>query len=187
MNELIPEQFPRIEGERVRLRAIVPSDAAAVLSLYGDKDANRFGYSPKMDSLEDALELIADIHELARKRTLFHCGVADRATDELIGHTTLFNIAAEHRRGEIGYSMHRRRWRQGLATEAVRLFVGYAFEQCGLRRLEADADPRNTASLRLLEKLGFQREGYLRERWELAGEIQDGVLFGLLKRDFVSP
>jgi RimJ/RimL family protein N-acetyltransferase len=44
-------------------------------------------------------------------------------------------------------------------------------------------DPRNVGSLRVLEKLGFRREGYLRERWELAGEIQDSVVFGLLRHE----
>lgn len=184
VSELFAEGFPRIEGARVRLRAIVAEDAAAILRLYGDREANRYGYSPKMESLDDAAELIADIHDLARKGTLFHFGVADSGTDAIVGHATLFHIVEEHHRGEIGYSMHRALWGRGLATEAVRLLVGFAFERGGLRRLEADADPRNVGSLRVLEKVGFRREGYLRERWELAGELQDAVVFGLLRREY---
>ena len=53
-----------------------------------------------------------------------------------------------------------------------------------LRRLEADVDPRNAASIRTLERLGFQREGFLRERWHVNGEIQDAIFYGLLRRDW---
>jgi ribosomal-protein-alanine N-acetyltransferase len=53
-----------------------------------------------------------------------------------------------------------------------------------LRRLEADTDPRNAPSIRALERLGFVREGLLRERWVVAGEVSDSALLGLLRRDW---
>jgi RimJ/RimL family protein N-acetyltransferase len=53
-----------------------------------------------------------------------------------------------------------------------------------LRRLEADVDPRNENSMRILEKLGFQREGLLRERWNVGDEIQDTAFLGLLAREW---
>ena len=61
----------------------------------------------------------------------------------------------------------------------------FAFEELGLRRIEADVDPRNEASIRLLERLGFQREGYLRERWLVDQEINDTVFYGLLRREWL--
>ena len=57
--------------------------------------------------------------------------------------------------------------------------LNYAFETLEFHRIEADVDPRNAASIRTLERLGFQREGYLRERWQVNGEIQDSLLYGL--------
>jgi RimJ/RimL family protein N-acetyltransferase len=54
-----------------------------------------------------------------------------------------------------------------------------------LRRLEADVDPRNAGSIRTLERLGFQREGFLRERWHVNGEIQDAIFYGLLRREWL--
>ena len=64
------------------------------------------------------------------------------------------------------------------------LFTIYAFEVLDLHRIEADVDPRNAASIRTLERLGFQREGYLRERWQVNGEIQDALFYGLLRPDW---
>ncbi|MGH8430561.1 MAG: GNAT family N-acetyltransferase, partial [Solimonas sp.] len=61
----------------------------------------------------------------------------------------------------------------------------FAFGTPNLRRLEADVDPRNANSLRILGKLGFRREGLLRERWNVGGEIQDTVFLGLLARDWM--
>jgi RimJ/RimL family protein N-acetyltransferase len=67
--------------------------------------------------------------------------------------------------------------------EVLPVIVLFAFEVLGLHRLVADVDPRNTPSVRLLEWLGFQREGYLREHYFQSGEIQDAVLYGLLERE----
>jgi ribosomal-protein-alanine N-acetyltransferase len=63
----------------------------------------------------------------------------------------------------------------------VRLALRHAFEELGLRRIEADTDPRNSGSCRLLERLGFVREGLLRERWLIDGELQDTAIYGLLR------
>lgn len=176
--------LPHVEGTSLRLRALVAADADAVFELYRDREANRFGYSPEMSTPADAARLIDEISALAERRTLFHWGVARRSDDRVIGHATVFNVHVASRRAEIGYSIRRADWGRGLGTEAVATLLRFAFEQSGFRRIEADVDPRNVGSLRVLEKLGFVREGHMRERWELGGEIQDAIVFGLLRREF---
>jgi ribosomal-protein-alanine N-acetyltransferase len=64
------------------------------------------------------------------------------------------------------------------------MVLSLAFGALQLRRIEADIDPRNEASCRLIERVGFQREGLLRERWQVDGETQDSALYGLLARDW---
>jgi RimJ/RimL family protein N-acetyltransferase len=68
--------------------------------------------------------------------------------------------------------------------EALQEVLRYAFETLDLNRLEADIDPRNLASARTLERLGFQKEGHLRERWIVSGEVSDTWLYGLLRREW---
>jgi RimJ/RimL family protein N-acetyltransferase len=68
--------------------------------------------------------------------------------------------------------------------EALRALLNYGFSQLKLNRVEADIDPRNEASARSLERLGFSKEGYLRERWIVGEEISDSALYGLLHRDW---
>jgi RimJ/RimL family protein N-acetyltransferase len=176
--------LPTLERGRLRLRPFAPRDIADVYALYADRDAVRYGYAPPMRDLDDAARVIQQTLDCARERTLFHFGVAEREPDRIIGHATLFKWDGEQRRIEIGYSIRRDLWGRGLGAEAAALLIDFAFERLGVRRIEADTDPRNLASMRVLEKLGFVREGYARERWEIDGEIQDAVCFGLLRREW---
>jgi len=176
--------LPTLDGPTLRLRALRPDDATDVFDLYRDKEANRFGYQPKMDSVDDAIALVAQIAALAETGSILHFGAAQRSDDRVIGHATLFAFQPKGARAEVGYSVHRDLWGKGVGTEILRVLVRHAFVDRGLRRLEADIDPRNVGSLRVLERNGFVREGYLRERWEIGGEIQDAVIFGLLRREW---
>ncbi|MFO0553330.1 MAG: GNAT family N-acetyltransferase [Polyangiaceae bacterium] len=178
------ELHPAFANDRVALRPFVEDDAPDVFALYADREAVRFGFSPKMDDEHDAHRLIEETHRLARERTLFHFGVVERGRDRIVGHGTLFAFHEPSARAEVGYSVLRARWGEGLGTATVDALARLAFEGAELRRLEADVDPRNVASLRVLAKVGFEREGFARERWILNGEVQDSVLFGLLRRSW---
>jgi [ribosomal protein S5]-alanine N-acetyltransferase len=68
--------------------------------------------------------------------------------------------------------------------EALKALLEFAFEKMNLHRVEADIDPRNTASRKVAERLGFQKEGHLRERWIVGDEIQDTLFYGLLESDW---
>ena len=106
--------------------------------------------------------------------------------DEVIGTVTLASLDGVNKRAEIGFMLDRALWRRGYMSEALRALLDYAFGTLGLERMEADVDPRNEASLGLLERLGFVREGYLRERWRVGGGVQDTVMLGLLKREWLA-
>ena len=69
-------------------------------------------------------------------------------------------------------------------TEALTAFLGYGFGELDLNRIEADTDPRNLAATSVLEKLGFVREGLLRERWITDGQKSDSAMYGLLRSDW---
>ena len=86
-------------------------------------------------------------------------------------------------RAEIGYWLARPCWGRGVATAAVRELSAYAFEELGLRRLVAQVYPWNQASVRVLEKCGFRREGYLRAHVLKDGEPVDVLAYGLLAEE----
>lgn len=68
--------------------------------------------------------------------------------------------------------------------EALQALLEFGFGELDLNRIEADIDPRNSASARTLERLGFTKEGYLRERWIVGDEVSDTAIYGLLRREW---
>jgi RimJ/RimL family protein N-acetyltransferase len=110
--------------------------------------------------------------------------VCSLETGRVFGTCTLFSVSVDHRRAEIGFAVAREDWGRGLASEAVEILLGFAFSILGLHRVEADTDPQNVRSLLLLERQGFKREGYARERWHHLGRVHDAVLLGLLAREW---
>jgi ribosomal-protein-alanine N-acetyltransferase len=106
--------------------------------------------------------------------------ITTRDDDGVIGTCTLFRIDPRHRHAEIGYALRSDHWGQGLAHEAVNLMLDWAFRRFDLQRVEADIDPRNEGSRRLLLRLGFASEGVLRQRFFVGDVVTDSEMFGLL-------
>ena len=176
------EQLPTLPTERLVLRAVTENDASALFAIFSDDAVMRYWSRPPMTSIEDARALVTEIEAHWRSRTLFQWGVTERMGGSLIGTCTIYGWNRTHARAELGYALRKDRWGRGLATEAVRAVLDFAFGPMGLHRVGADTDPRNEASARLLERLGFQREGMQRETYHHLGEWADSALWGLLSR-----
>ena len=176
--------LPTINTRRLSLRPIRTEDVDDFYAVYSDPEVMRYWSTPPLPDREAASKLISEIHEGFERHELLKWGITLRATDKLIGSVTIFHPDFTHRRTEIGYALGRAHWRKGYMLETLNAVLQYAFTELNLHRIEADVDPRNEASVRTLERLGFQREGYLRERWHVNGEIQDALFYGLLKPDW---
>jgi RimJ/RimL family protein N-acetyltransferase len=176
--------LPLLVGGAVRLRELVAADAANVFAIFSSPDVTRYWSSGPMSDQAQAEALIADIGDLARRGTLLQWGVTIDDSDHVAGTCTLAHVDLAQGRAEVGFALHPRYWGRGLMSAALRILIGHAFGTLAMRRLEADVDPRNLRSLRTLEALGFCREGLLRERWLVNGEIQDSVLLGLLRTEW---
>lgn len=178
------EKLPTIDTARLRLRWITPADVPALASIFGDPAVCRFLLRPPLRDLAAAADLQEEITRLFVERSLFQWGLVERDSDVVVGTCTLAWLSAEHARAELGFVLAQEKWGRGYMSEALPALVRFAFDTLGLHRLEADADPRNDRSIKLLQRLGFQREGYQRERYNVNGELQDAVLFGLLRPDW---
>lgn len=179
--------LPVITAERVFLRWISEADVDSLYEVFSDPQVMRYWSSAAYTDREQAVKLQREIADSNEKETMLKWGLALRDSNRVIGTATLFNLSLDNGRAEIGYAMGRAHWGNGYMHEALQALVKHAFEVMKLRRLEADVDPRNAASIRTLERLGFQREGYLRERWHVNGEIQDALFYGLLHREWLKP
>jgi ribosomal-protein-alanine N-acetyltransferase len=169
---------------RLLLRPMRPGDAAALLEIHGDAQVARYLSRPRWTSIDEARARIArDIAEIESGGSL-RLGIERAEDGRLIGECTLFSFHEASRRAEIGYSMATHAWGHGYMHEALSALLDLGFGALSLNRVEADIDPRNTASARSLERLGFTKEGHLRERWIVAGEVSDSWLYGLLASDW---
>jgi RimJ/RimL family protein N-acetyltransferase len=177
------DRLPTIPTPRLELRWLEARDVPALFEIFGDPETVKYWSRPPLANLEEAQAFLDEIHGHFAAGDLYQWGVARREDDRIIGTCTLFAITLPHKRAELGFAIARSQWGKGYASEAAGAIVRYAFDAMGLHRLEADVDPRNPASIRTLERLGFQREGYARERYHLGGEIQDAVLYGLLRSE----
>lgn len=178
--------FPTLEGQRVRLRGPRDEDTDAVFALFSDPQVMRYWSRSAMTEASEAAGLIVDIGERFEQREMINWVIAGRRDDDVIGSCTLFQFSPRHRRAELGYALRSDQWGRGLAQEAVALALDWGFRTLGLHRIEADIDPRNTGSRKLLDTLGFRSEGVLRERFFVGGQATDSELFGLLAPDWRS-
>lgn len=178
------ESLPTIDAPRISLRWISEDDVDALYTVFSDPEVMRYWSTPPLADRNGALDLLNEIHDGFKRRTLLKWGIARKTDNALIGTTTLFNLDFNNRRAELGYGLGRAHWGNGYMQEALKALLAYAFDELAFRRIEADVDPRNIASIRTVERLGFQREGYLRERWQVNGEIQDTLFYGLLRPDW---
>ena len=176
--------LPIITTPRVVLRWISEDDIDSLYEIFSSPQVMRYWSSAPLSDREAAADLQREIAEGNESETMLKWGLALRDSDTVIGTTTLFNLSLDNGRAELGYAMAHAHWGKGYMNEALTALVSHAFEVMELHRLEADVDPRNAASIRTLERLGFQREGFLRERWHVNGEIQDAFFYGLLRREW---
>lgn len=178
------QSLPVITTPRLLLRWISEDDVDALFEIFSDPQVVRYWAFGPLANREAAVAMQREIAESNLKDTVWKWGLALREDNRLIGTATLFHLNLSNGRAEIGYAMGRTYWGKGYMNEALTALIVHAFEVVKLRRLEADVDPRNAPSIRTVERLGFQREGFLRERWHVEGEIQDALFYGLLKREW---
>lgn len=185
MSDSSASGVPVLETHRIRLRPYRAGDDEAMFALYSDPRVMRYWSFAPWVELAQARTYLSRALDGMDSGEIFPWAIADRDSDRLIGALTLFSLHAEQLRAEVGYSLSPDFQGRGLAAEALRLGLAHAIDSLGLVRIEADIDPRNEPSARLLERLGFVREGLLRQRWRVNGEICDSAFYGLLAEDFL--
>ena len=170
---------------RLLLRPLREDDAAALFAIFSDAVAMRYWSGPPWTDAAQARQRIASDAAGHAAGEHLALGIVRREDGRLIGRCTLFDLWPSCRRAQVGYILDASAWGQGFAAEAVDALLRHGFDVLGLNRVEADIDPRNTASARLLQRLGFTREELLRERWIVDGEVSDSAIYGLLQREWV--
>ncbi|SBT40470.1 GNAT family N-acetyltransferase [Micromonospora auratinigra] len=180
----MPLPTPTLNTARLRLRPFDDTDADDLFALHSDAFVLRYWDSAPWTERARAEQFLATCRQLAADGTGVRLAV-QRADDQaFLGWCTLVRWNPEYRSASLGYCFREAAWGHGYATEAAGALLRWAFETLDLNRVQAEADTRNGASARVLEKLGFVREGTLREDCVVDGDVSDSWVYGLLRREW---
>ena len=177
---------PELNSARLRLRPLAATDAQSLFTVYSDPAVMRYWSCAPWTALSQAEAHISDAQAALAAGTGLELGIVRKSDQQLIGTCQFYYFNDQCRRAEAGYALAKPAWGQGFMLEALTLLISHGFAALGLIRIEAEIDPRNLSSAACLERLGFAREGHLRERWIVEGEVSDSGLYGLLRRDWLA-
>jgi ribosomal-protein-alanine N-acetyltransferase len=174
------EPFPKLETPRLQLTRITTDDAAAVFVLRTDDNVMQFLDRPKARSLDDALKLIDIYDDTIDKNDGIIWKIAYKDDPGLIGTIGFWSMLKEHYRAEIGYMLNSSEQGKGVMSEALQAVLDYGFKQMNLHSVEANVNPHNHASIKLLERNDFKREGYFRQNYYYNGRFFDSAIYSLI-------
>jgi RimJ/RimL family protein N-acetyltransferase len=175
---------PTLSTARLRLRPFADDDAGPLFALHSSAYVLRYWDTPPWTEPGRAERFIAACRQLADEGTGARLAI-DRVSDgSFIGWCSLTRWNPDYRSASLGYCLDGTAWGRGYATEAARAVLQWAFDTLDLNRVQAETDTRNLASARVLGKLGFVREGTLREDCVVNGDVSDSWVFGLLRREW---
>jgi RimJ/RimL family protein N-acetyltransferase len=175
---------PTLHTARLRLRPVTRADADALFALHSNAYVLRYWDAPPWTDPARAERFVAASRQMAEEGSGARLAI-DRASDgAFIGWCALSRWNPDFRSASLGYCLSDAAWGHGYATEAARALLDWAFATLDLNRVQAETDTRNAASARVLEKLGFVREGTLREDCIVNGDVSDSWVYGLLRRQW---
>ena len=187
-----PQPISPFEGVELReaeilMRALVPGDARALFRLI-DTDRERLGeWLPWVEETRterDSARFVADAADERRRRRSLVLGIF--VAGELAGTIGLHYVEWYDRSAELGYWIAAPSEGRGYILRASRLMLAFAFGPAGLHRVVLRCAVGNERSRRVAERLGFAREGLLREAHRVGGRFLDQHLYALLGRDFAA-
>jgi ribosomal-protein-alanine N-acetyltransferase len=177
---------PTLHTARVRLRPITDEDAADLFALHSNAHVLRYWDSPPWMEREVADRFVATCRQIEDEGSGARVAIERASDGAFLGWCGVTKWNPTHRSASMGYCLTEAAWGHGYATEAGRALLQWAFDTLDLNRVQAEADTRNVASARVLEKLGFLREGTLREDCVVNGDVSDSWVYGLLRREWTA-
>ena len=170
---------PVLQTARLTLRPLRVEDADALHPMYADVAANTYGSHPSTTTVEESRERVAK----AVADTDWRAWAITLSGDDIAIGTVACYEKRQGKVTEIGYILSRAYWGNGYVTEAVAALIDLLFDE-GQRRVFADTDPDNPASIAVLQRLGFTLEATLRAEWETHIGVRDSLIWGLLEDEW---
>ena len=186
IDKSIFKSFPEFESERLRFRKLNLHDAKDILLIRSNDDVMRFMDVSRHNSISDSEKLIQLVEESYNKEDGINWAIIEKHSNSFVGYFGFFRIIPEHCRAEIGYTLKPEYWGKGYMYETINCMVRFGFENMKLHSIEANVNPLNERSKKVLERIGFKKEAYFRENYLFNGEFLDSIIYSLLEKDLVA-
>ena len=155
--------FPSLETDRLNLVEITQTHAESIFGILSLDEVTKFYGTDRFTSIDDAKKLIEVFQKNFYEKRAIRWGIIIKENNKFIGTLGLNSLQLKNKKAEIGYEIHPSYWRKGYTSEAIKEVLHYSFQELDLNRIGAVVFLENQASINLLEKLGFSKEGVLRD------------------------
>jgi len=183
IHELFAKGFPVLETPRLRLRLLRTSDTDDVFNVLSNPVAVKYyGQQPHKDiahTRKQYVDVMIGRHNM-RESASFIITRKDTDDDKYIGHINALQFDRMFKFSEIAYIINPEYWGKGYGTEAVGKVVSFLVEEMKIHKIRAGFFAKNIASKRVLEKVGFKQEGYLRDNVLIDGEFEDEYVMAFI-------
>ena len=149
--------LPVLQTERLTLRQLVSSDDNEIFALRSNENINKYLNRKPAQSIDDAKNFIQAVNENISRNDSVYWAITLKGTDKLIGTICLFDFSDDNLKAEIGYELLPNFQRKGIMQEAISKVIDYAFQELGVKSIEAFTHSENQSSTRVLEKLNFEK------------------------------
>ncbi len=178
------DAFPNLESKRLHFTKIQMSDSNDILKIRSSELVMKYMDTKKVESIIDSENFIKSIIETYKNKSGISWGIVEKCSNNFIGYFGFWKLISEHCRAEIGYALKPEHWRKGYMTETLRTMIVFGFNKIKLHKIEANLNPDNINSIKLLEKFGFKKEAYFRENVLFNNRFLDSIIYSLLQKDF---
>ena len=183
--DLLSAYMPDLETGRLRLRKLTMRDAQDIYEYSCDPQVAKYVLWEAQTSVSEARGYLRFMLRKYRLGEPASWGIEYKATGRIIGTIGFMWIQRDNASAEVGYSLHRGYWNQGIMTEALQAVLQYGFYSMNLNRIEAQHETKNPASGAVMRKCGMVKEGTLRQRMRNKGRFVDVDLYAILRQDYV--
>lgn len=183
IDNIVFKSFPTLESNRLLFREFVSSDAEDLFFIRSNDQIMEFMDTDKHQSILETDSLINQIKQSFNNKTGINWAIVDKSSNKVIGYFGYWRLIREHCRAEIGFALIPEFWGKGYMTETLEAMIKFGFNSFKLHSIEANVNPANENSKKLLEKLGFKQEAYFRENYLYNSKFVDSLIYCLLETD----
>lgn len=178
------QAFPTFTTDKVLFRQLQPNDVYSVYQLFSDKDTMMFDGGRTMGNINEAFQFISVFSAYSSTTPYIRWALESKKTGEFLGTGGFHKIVSEAKRGEIGGELLKKMWGAGIGKEVLFGLTNFAFYEMKLNRLTAMISPKNKGAQKIVEKIGYKKEGCLRdwEFWDHA--FTDMNIYSLLAKEW---